>query len=178
MEKLTLEAVYLHEKWCSPVVGRFYPASINTHQNQTVIGRICHFGHTYDLIIPNHTRVRVIHDGETSVEYGTPVAVPCEDVSSSQTETPSEEVISITAPCDGYLRVLNASGAPLRTHGDIIHYGDILAVIEVMKLGIDILYDRQEDAVFLNYQASHTVRQGDVVCTLKNRTHLFRYFER
>ncbi len=170
MEKLTLEAVYLHGQWCSPVVGTFYPCSIQFDKTQTVIGTVSHFGHTYDLVIPvSGVRIHSVFDKETSVEYGTPVAIPHEEVEQIQPKAceASDHIIRITAPCDGFLRIQNASGKPLRSPGEIIHSGDVLAVIEVMKLGVDILYENQSEAEFLSYEAENTVRQGEVVCTLK-----------
>ena len=169
----SLEAIYVGGQWCSPVVGTFVPCMSETALNQRVIGCIRHFGRLYSLIIPGcEGRIRCLLVHETPVDYGTPVAVQenVENVDACQSASSRHEDVSqfhVLAPCDGFLRTHDVSGRPIRAQGELVSHGMLLAIIEVMKLGIDILYEGDACAEFVAYRACATVKKGDVICTLK-----------
>ena len=170
----SLEAILVGGQWCSPVVGTFVPCMSEPDLNQGAIGCIRHFGRLYSLIVPvREGRIRCLLSQEMPVDYGTPIAVVqavVENADTCQSASSVHEEVSlfhILAPCDGFLRTHDVSGRPIRTHGELIAHGTLLAIIEVMKLGIDILYEGDDCAEFVSYNACATVKKGETICTLK-----------
>ena len=175
MEINALEAVLIDAQWCSPVVGSYLPPERTCSADVTprqCIGKIRHFGRVYDVVLPTpHPCVRILWTTQTPVEFGTPLAISEADGAHAaplpMTHKTDPSLQQILAPCDGFLRILDASGQPFCQPGRRIKKGDILGVVEVMKLGVDILYEDAHEAEFVAYHHVDAVHRGDVVCSLK-----------
>ena len=56
----------------------------------------------------------------------------------------------MTAPADGFIR-FDTEGRFFLQPGDIIHPGDIVAVIELMKIRMDVAFDGDQEVEFVRY---------------------------
>jgi len=168
MKYETKTAKYINETWCSPCVGTFKP-EINPCGTMVSIGRIRQMGRTYEVVLPSNLQNVVLLFSDTrSVEYGTPLAkcVQAENKILDQDQK-SESFIDIVAPCDGFLQTTRSDGTPLFCKGDIVEPGSTIAVIELMKLGVDVIYNGNTKVRFVEYTSSVTVKCGACVAKVE-----------
>lgn len=131
---------------CCPGVGRFWTRAGCQSGSLGVLERL---HERFDLTVPPNLHYRVIVANGASLMVGDVMAEICE----ISTSTPKTTAFAhaICAPADGYISFCDASGAPLKSAGDILHHGDIVAFLEFMKIRMEIVYSGEEDAIFGHY---------------------------
>ena len=157
-------ALYIDGAWCSPIVGRFTPNL--HHDGVSFLGSISRLARVYDIVLPemNHS-LTLLCTQPQFVEFGSRLAVASQPDQAWHVN--KSDRYDILAPCAGFLRTTHADGLPICSHGQRVHPGDIVAVIEVMKLGVDVIYNGSEDACFIEYATKHAVAQNDLVAQLR-----------
>ncbi len=152
----------------SPGVGRyFYESSCSAEE--TLIGCLERLGRRYALVISGRCMfVPDLLDG-AACEYGDRIGHIIEAAECGhQPEAHAQKVAHYPAPTDGFVTILDSRGEPFKRPGDTLAPGDIVAVIELMKVRIDVLYDGPDKAVFVSYEC--TDRRG-----IKRGASLFSY---
>ncbi len=167
MKYETKEALWLHGAWCAPCVGTF-ESEVKQYDAVTSIGRISQLGRTYEVVLPAGQSAVTVLYSKSVVEYGTPLAKSIQsantlDVSKQNTD----RLIEITAPCDGFLQTVRSDGSPLFCKGAFVEPGQTIAVIELMKLGVDVIYKGKQTAKFVSYTSSTTVKCGECVAKVE-----------
>jgi biotin carboxyl carrier protein len=160
-----LNALLDGEYLCSPMVGYFEPLA--DAQTGGCLGMITRRGVVYRIMGEDVAEI-IIREGK-EVAYGEPLARVGERGCTCEEGLAFVPTDVITAPCDGYMSVKNSGGVPYFQSGDVVHPGDVVAVIEVMKLGIDVTFSGEAEVIFDRYCEQNLVRRGDVVCYLKPR---------
>ncbi len=154
-----IEALLFEKTWCSPRVGTFIPAF--RADDQVFLGRLVQNGRTFDVVLPTgSTTASLLVQAPSPVEYGTPLADALDDMHKPKHVNATNQVI---APCDGFLKTA-PDGQPLFVHGDLVRPGDVVAVIELMKLGVDVVYQGNDVVTFNRYTEKNTVKRGDWIC--------------
>ncbi len=74
----------------------------------------------------------------------------------------SHEIVS---PSDGFLIFECSDGKPMVERGAVLHPGSVVAVIELMKIRMDVLYDGPDGARFGGYigHSQRPVRRGEII---------------
>ena len=80
----------------------------------------------------------------------------------------AEKHDTISAPADGFIQ-FESGGRLFLQPGDIIHPGDIVAVIEFMKIRMDVAFDGDQDVEFVRYLgcSPRAVRRGEAFLEYK-----------
>ncbi|MBR4985309.1 MAG: hypothetical protein IKY83_06195 [Proteobacteria bacterium] len=167
----------------SPGVGLFF-ARVERRDHEICLGILERFGRRYALVIPEGYRVEMaVQRG--MIAYGDCIArvvpvsegacrsgVVCQDASGSpvlgQIDADGRAACDAgirryPSPSDGFVLLSEADGKPFKKPGDRLCAGDIVAVIELMKVRIEVVYDGAEAAVFERYACDHRrgIRRGD-----------------
>ena len=157
----------------SPGVGIFLPYSpVRLPNGQCRIGTLIRLGETIPVVVSDFDgRVEYLVSPGTPVCAGTPVArriaavnsVP--DAGMPSADTPHATIVS---PADGFLTCCDDAGIPFVKAGTVLTPGAIVAVVEFMKIRMDIAYDGPESAVFLHYtdETRRSVRRGEPVAEI------------
>jgi hypothetical protein len=155
----------------SPAVGRFYPISAPFGMSKQAIGILERLGKRYQLIVPQSltSMVPVLSSG-TFVVVGDVIAQMNTQICRRQPENiqPStHHSISILAPASGFLILKDENGMPFQSEGKHIQYGDMIAILEFMKIRMEITYDGPEPAVFEHYLKLHqsSVEKSQTIAT-------------
>lgn len=155
----------------SPAVGVFFHSSNKAMTHNTVIGILERLGKLHTLILERAVQtVNIVIPSGTPVVVGDVIAqvdeditiIPCDHHSSSEYE-------QISAPAAGFVMIHDHNGRPLKSTGDKIVKGDIVAILEFMKIRMEIAYHGYEPAVFDKYLIHHqsAVQHGQIVAVCK-----------
>ena len=152
----------------SPAVGYFSPDTMHLQPpagcrcigvihrlNKTILLCVETAGDCSITISPN-TWLMV---GDCIGEIGTSAA--------SSHEHPNGFSHEIVSPSDGFLIFELSDGKPMVEIGAVLHPGSVVAVIELMKIRMDVLYDGPDGARFVGYtgQSSRPVRRGETIAS-------------
>lgn len=155
----------------SPAVGRFYPISAPFGMSKQAIGILERLGKRYQLIVPQPltSMVPVLPSG-TFVAVGDVIAQMNTQICGTQTENIQPSIpqdISILAPASGFLILKDENGMPYQAEGKRIQCGDVIAILEFMKIRMEITYDGPEPAVFEHYLKPHqsSVEKSQTIAT-------------
>lgn len=90
------------------------------------------------------------------------------ELSTSQTVTAAEKeenVEEIQAPLDGFVHFSDETGELYVHPGTILHPGDVVAVLEWMKVRMEIEYNGSQGAEFEGYFGcdNRAVRRGEII---------------
>ena len=79
-----------------------------------------------------------------------------------------EGIQEIVSPTDGFLIYELSDSKPMIAPDTVLHPGMAVAVIEMMKIRMDVLFDGPDGARFVNYigQSSRPVHRGDAVARI------------
>ncbi len=145
----------------SPAVGIFCCAIPKFSDNAQSLGTIRQLGQTLILTVPNDIVCGnivpqdgdFIMAGDIIAEYG----------NTRQNNTSSNIPNIFKSPSDGFISTVDASGIPFAEPGARLKTGQIIAIIELMKIRMDITFDGPDNAVFLNYLCPQksTIRKND-----------------
>ena len=151
----------------SPGVGRFWPFPNRRHTNEGfLIGYLIRLNEKFPIVIPDlNGRIEYLVDPGTFVHAGTPIARLCDVVNTSVPSNDSSMTQWIVSPTDGFLTCTDETGIPLKKNGDTLHKGDMIAVLEFMKIRMDILYDGPNNASFDHYQGElhRSIKKGECI---------------
>ena len=79
---------------------------------------------------------------------------------SSSAQTPAEGQESVTAPMPGNILAVNCAV------GDIVTSGQVIAILEAMKMENEIMSPRDGKIISLNVVKGSSVNSGDVICVV------------
>ena len=150
----------------SPGVGQFLLASRKTlATGQCCIGYLRRLNEIIPITIPeNHRDFEYLVKTGQIVSFGTPLVRLLDNPIVQNSDSNALNTIAIVAPADGFLTCTNDFGMPIRETDMPIRNGDVIAILEFMKIRMDITYDGT-DAIFLRYvNVDHRgVKKGETI---------------
>ena len=151
----------------SPGVGRFWPSSDHRHNNgDYLVGYLHRLDEKIPILIPNlHGSLEYLVEPGALVSAGLPIAKLTDSRETPLTSIPNEAVHRIVSPADGFLTCLNDVGMPFKKKGDSLKHGDIIAILEFMKIRMEILYDGTDGAMFDHYEGTphRSIKKGECI---------------
>lgn len=160
----------------SPVVGTFYRKKLQAHipQNQLYIGFVKRLDQiillTIDKSVCSEHSVRYdIPDG-TWLNVGDIIGHIDLSIKPEVSDSilPSDNLV-IVSPADGFIIQNDLSGKPFKTTGDTLHPGDIIAIVEFMKVRIELSFDGPDNCTFIHYtgHSQRPVKRGESIAIYK-----------
>ena len=154
----------------SPAVGCFFRCSRAVTQGYA-LGTLERLQKRYTLVVPQEFAgaTPTLPSG-TFVDVGDVIAHRAQaDSSPNLQKMPEQTLHVIRAPASGFLIWHDDTGKPYQKPGDKLTRGDIIAVLEFMKIRMEIAFDGNEPAVFEAYSVSHqtSVETGQIIATYR-----------
>ncbi|MBO4351715.1 MAG: hypothetical protein J6A01_12350 [Proteobacteria bacterium] len=154
----------------SPGVGRFWPSSNCSDADGGIrIGYLIRLNEKLPIVIPSfHGHLEYLAVSGAFVHTGTPIAQLSNVDNTSVPSNHDGTNLSIVSPADGFLTCTDETGIPLKKNGEILKPGEIIAILEFMKIRMDILYDGPNDAMFDHYEGDlhRSVKKGECIGVL------------
>lgn len=145
----------------SPAVGIFWRAVPEFSDNVQHLGTIHRLGETLILTAPIDVALgKIIPDDGSFVMVGDIIA----DCTSIQAKNDSDNLTHVVkSPSDGFISAVDDNGKPFAEPGTRLKHGQIIAVLELMKIRMDIIFDGPDNAVFVKYLCPEksTVQKND-----------------
>lgn len=153
----------------SPGVGRFYSARVCL-PGETCIGVFERFGRRFALVLPGGIEFDLEVSDGALCQFGDRLGHIRMGAAGGGGESAvlAQDIIYYASPADGFVTLGDGRGEPFKRPGDVLSVGDLVAVISLMKVRIDVIYDGPEQAVFERYECAD--RRG-----IKRGAPLFSY---
>lgn len=153
----------------SPGVGVFVSQTAYATASGTAIGTLERLGKRFLLMVPQGNGIiRMAIASGSLVMAGDCLAQMTEDALVSPTLCADR--CTIQTPSDGFISWIAPSGQPYKSPGDTVLLGDTIAVLEFMKIRLEIAYQGSSSVIFERYcvPSSSAVLANDVIAQCKS----------
>ena len=155
------------QKICSPGVGYFKPSLTLLPDGEVCIGILVRLETPSMLCVPGARPVRPSGEnrwvmvGDVIAEFESESTV----IHDKHDPVDTKNHQTIQSPTDGFVYFHDETGQPYIASGARLSPGDVIAVIEWMKIRMDIEFSGPEGAVFETYcgRDGRPVRRGDAI---------------
>ena len=165
----------LNQTIYTSVTGTFYN-STSKHYNVVYIpddlyciGIIININQKIPLVISQND----IHGSEVEpivldgawIEAGTAVAQIKSKTGTPHAAVDHNKYSEITAPADGFLIQTDINDMPIQKTENRLRHGDLIAIIEFMKIRIELTFAGPDNSIFKGYTGSsqRPVKSGDLI---------------
>lgn len=151
-------------KILSPCVGAFYPAQ---DPSPSHIGILRQLSTSITLTcspVPNAV-LKPLLNAPSLIQAGTAVAQWFPSSAPTPTDRPQPEILSILSPADGFISFCDSRRNPLCSPGDKLVRGSPIAILEFMKIRIEINFPHPAPAIFHQYiqTTPRAVKKGEPI---------------
>ncbi len=158
-------------KVLSPCAGRFISSVHGFEPVRNRIGFVYRLDEKIEIVVEARESVHLtVSDGQWLM-VGDELGALRDIQIGAETEK-EEKVEEIQAPLDGFVHFSDENGELYVHPGAILHPGDIVAVLEWMKVRMEIEYNGSQEAEFEGYFGcdNRAVRRGEVIGRVYRRS--------
>ena len=136
----------------TPAVGRFVPSEAAC-QDAQIIGFLLRLQEKIPIAVADFRgSIDYLVAPGAWLEAGTPIARIRASSKNKVNKPESHATIAIVSPADGFLCCANEDGTAFKQIGQKLHPGDCIAILEFMKIRMDIRYDGPDGLLFAGYK--------------------------
>ena len=152
-----LQCLIRDDKILSPGVGTFLS---DNHAGSVGILKRLHLSWSLSLP-PDCTCMNIVVPNGAFVMFGDVIG----DLNVSSKNVQTADALKLYAPLDGFISFDDGTGNPLKKQGDILHSGEIVAILELMKIRMEITFDGADGCKFIGYSCSNhaAIRRGEPI---------------